>query len=114
MSLTGLYVCVARSVARRRREIGIRRALGAGRGAITRLVLIEGIRLTAAGSAIGAVLAMAADRWIRHVVSTGGSFDLGVVLALAIATVAATSLAACLVPAWRASSHDPGVTLRSR
>lgn len=113
MSLTGLYVCVASSVVRRRREIGIRSALGADRGAITRLVLAQGVQLTAAGIAIGLPLATGAHRWAWRVVSVGRSLDVRA-LVLAAAMVAAASLTACFVPAWRASRPDPAVTLRRR
>ena len=113
LSLTGLYVCVASSVVRRRREIGIRSALGAGRGAITRLVVAQGARLTAAGVAIGLLLAVAAHQWTWRVASVGRSLDLRA-LVLAGAMVAAASLTACFVPAWRASRSDPAVTLRRR
>ncbi len=110
MSLTGLYVCAAHSVARRRREIGIRGALGATRESITYLVMKRSVRLTATGVAGGVVLAAAASRWAAQVAS-GGVLQIQA-LALASAVIAVTSLTACFVPAWRASRVDPAIPLR--
>ena len=113
MSLTGLYVCTANSVARRRREIGIRCALGATRGSITLLIMERSLRLTGMGIAIGVLLAAAASQWTARLVASGNALDARA-LALAGAVLTATSLTACLLPAWRASSLDPAVSLRSR
>jgi predicted permease len=111
LSLTGLYACIASSVRRRRREIGIRRALGASRWSVTRLVLIQGAKFTLAGISIGLVFAAMAQHWAGQIASQNGSMRLPA-LALTDVIVAATSLAACLIPAWRASGLDPAVALR--
>jgi hypothetical protein len=112
LSLAGLYACIAASVHRRRREIGIRRALGASRWSVTRLVLSQGVRLIFCGIAIGLLLAALAQT--QMAVQTGSRNGMIRFLAPALAgvVVAATSLAACLVPAWRAAREDPAVALR--
>jgi putative ABC transport system permease protein len=112
LSLAGLYACIAGSVHRRRREIGIRRALGASRWSVTRLVLSQGARLILSGVAIGLLLAALAQSQVApQIGSATGAIRL-LALALAGMVVTATSLAACLVPAWRASREDPAVALR--
>jgi len=112
LSLAGLYACVAHSVQRREREIGIRMALGAGRWRVTRLMIADGAQLTLIGIAIGSMLATAVERLIGQVLpeQRGGSHLPA--LALAGVLVALTSLAACLAPAWRASRLAPAVALR--
>jgi hypothetical protein len=112
LSLAGLYACIAGSVHRRRREIGIRLALGAGRRSITRLVLSQGVPLILSGIAIGLLLAALAQT--QMAAQTGSRNGMIRLLAPVLAgiIVAATSLAACLIPAWRASREDPAIALR--
>jgi len=111
LSLAGLYACTASAVNRRRREIGIRVALGASRWAVMRLVLRQGVKLATAGIAIGLFVAALAGHWISRIVSAEGSLHLPP-LAFAGSVVAITCLAACLVPAWHAASEDPAIALR--
>lgn len=112
MSLTGLYVCAAHSVARRRREIGIRCALGATRESITYLVMKRSLRLTATGVVSGAMLAAAACRWATQAAAAGVLQIQALVLASAV--IAVTSLTACFLPVWRASCVDPVIPLREQ
>jgi putative ABC transport system permease protein len=116
LALTGLYGSVASSVQRRRREIGIRSALGANRYAIVRLVLGKGAMLALAGTAAGSAAAFAASPWL---IQTGlkniadARTDSGAeALALAALLVMMASLAACLIPALQAARVDPAVALR--
>jgi hypothetical protein len=111
LSLAGLYACIASAVNRRRREIGIRMALGAGRLAVMRLVLAQGVRLSVTGIALGLILAALAEHWISRIVSAERSLRLPAEAA-AGAIVAAACLAACLVPAWRAAHEDSAIALR--
>jgi predicted permease len=110
LAVIGIYSTVASAVARRQREIGIRVALGALPGGVTRMVVGETFRTLAAGFAIGIPLALAAGRAARDLL-TSVLFELSpmdpFVLSgscLAILTVA--SLAA-YVPARRAARIDP-------
>jgi putative ABC transport system permease protein len=108
----GLFGITAYSVGRRRREIGIRMALGADPGSVIRLVLGRVCLVIAAGVVIGA----AASMWTTQLTASllfGLQPRDPVTLALAIATLSGTGLLAALPPAWDASQVDPSVALRS-
>jgi putative ABC transport system permease protein len=108
----GLFGVTAYSVSRRRREIGIRIALGAAPGSVIRLVLGHVCIVIAAGVVIGA----AASMWTTQLTASllyGLEPRDPVTLALAIATLSGTGLLAALPPAWEASHVDPAVALRS-
>jgi len=111
LALTGLYGSVAGAVQRRRREIGIRAALGANRFTIVKLVLNQGVKLALAGTAAGSAAALTAGPWLTKAVASEGANGVEV-LALASLIVIMASLAACLIPALRAASADPAVALR--
>jgi len=108
----GIYGVIAYSVRRRRREIGVRIALGAGRGAVLRLILRQGAGLTALGAALGLTGALGLGRVLRAVLFGVGSFDpltfLGAPLVLALVALLATYL-----PARAAARVDAIETLRS-
>src|SRR4029078_3608881 len=95
LALAGLYSSVASMLQRRRREIAIRRALGASVFGIVRLVVAPAIKVAVIGSAAGAA-ALAARPWLISVPHRGAAMVL-----IAVAFVMAASLAACFVPAWR-------------
>jgi putative ABC transport system permease protein len=108
----GLYGVIAYSVAQRTHEMGVRAALGATRADLMRLVVGEGLRVTLAGIALGAVGALAGGRFIASLlfgVSARDPLILGAV-ATVLVVVAAT---ASLIPAWRAGRADPSVALRA-
>jgi predicted permease len=111
MAAVGIYGVVSYSVAQRTRETGLRLALGAGMGDILALVCGEGLRRTAAGIAAGLVAALVAARSLRSLLFGVGAADpstyAGVILVLL-----AVTLAACLLPAWRAARVDPVRALR--
>ena len=113
LSITGLYGALSDVVARRGREIGIRAALGASAGRITRLILVEGIRPVMLGTIAGLVLVMGIQAVLRPMVfgllPTIDPVVLGVV-ALAFVAVA---LVACYVPARRAARLDPTEILKA-
>jgi predicted permease len=111
LGVMGIYGVMAYSVAQRTQEIGVRMALGATRPAVLMMIMTQGIRLTAAGVAIGALSAAGASRvltglWYDIQPTDGGSF------AVACVGVAATAIAACGLPAIAASLVDPVVALR--
>jgi len=111
MAAVGIYGVVSYAVARRTRETGLRIALGAGLGDILALVLGEGLRRTAAGIAVGLVAALLAARWLRSLLFGVGATD-PATYAGVVGLLLAVTLAACLLPAWRAARLDPVRALR--
>lgn len=112
LALIGIYGLTSYSVSRRRRELGVRMALGSDRLAVVGLVMGEGLLLAAAGTALGLLAAPGLERLL-------GSFLYGVtaldvrILAILGASVMAVALAACLLPAVRASRLEPTEALRA-
>jgi predicted permease len=112
LSLLGLYGMLARAVAQRGREIGIRLALGADPGGIVRLVLGQGSRVTAAGLIAGLALAAGLGQLLAGFLPGVSPRDpLAFAGAAAVAVVAA--LAAMWLPVRRALATDPAQALRS-
>ena len=111
LAIVGIYGVLAFSVTQRRNEIGIRMALGAGRGDVLRLVVGHGLRLTAVGVIVGLAGAWALTRFLTSFLFGVRPTDLAtyVVVSLALALV---SLLACYIPARRATKVDPMVALR--
>jgi predicted permease len=111
LAVVGVYGVVSYSVAQRTREIGIRVALGAGRGQIRAMVLRQGLRATAIGIGIGLAGAAAVTRALGALLFGVSPMD-PVTIGLVTLLLAATALVACLVPARRATRVDPLVALR--
>ena len=111
LSAVGLFGLTASLVARRRREMGVRLALGAVPGDLSRLVLRESLMLAVWGSALGVGLAFWLGRLIESRLYGVGAFDV-VSLVAAIAVLAAVGLLAAWVPSRRAARVDPAVVLR--
>jgi len=107
----GLYGVIAYSVSQRTREIGIRMALGARRGSVYRLVMLQSGWLTFAGLAIGLVCSMGASIVIRNLLFGVQPWD-PVTLASVAMLLALVSMAASFVPAHRAASVNPTDALR--
>jgi predicted permease len=101
LAAIGLYGVIAYVVVQRRREFGVRLALGATSREIGRLVLAEGLRLTALGGAFGLVGALAAGQLLRGLLVGVSPFD-AFALAAPLPLVGLVALAACLWPARRA------------
>ena len=112
LAALGLYGVVARLVAQRTPEIGIRMALGARGSDVTWLVLGSGLRLIAYGAALGLVgsiaLYVVMSRWAQV-----PSIDLPAVLAVITAILLVVGVIACWLPARRAARVDPLVALRA-
>jgi hypothetical protein len=108
----GVYGVVAYTVRRRERELGIRAALGAGRGSLHALVLRQGLRYAIASIVVGLPAALAVGRLMRGLLYGVQPYDAVTVAALCAAVVATTLLAAT-VPAVRAGRVDPATVLRT-
>jgi putative ABC transport system permease protein len=111
MTAIGLYGVTSQAVAGRRREFGIRVALGAGRIDIYRLVLRRGLRLVAIGVAIGVAGVFGLGRLLGNQLYETAPTD-PVTLGLAAAVLLAAALAAHVVPLRRATGIQPTMTLR--
>jgi putative ABC transport system permease protein len=107
----GVYGVVAFGVARRRREIGIRMALGASRGSVVRLMLGESAGYAAAGLAAGVGLALASSRVMKGLLFEVPATDGPTYAALGIAVAALVAMASYW-PARRAASVNPAESLR--
>ena len=111
IAAVGVYGVVSYSVGGRTREIGLRMALGATRGAVTRLVMRETFLLVGIGLAAGLTLCIFATRAIRTLLFATAPTD-PVTYGVVIAVLTATGLLASCVPLRRALSVDPNVALR--
>jgi predicted permease len=108
---TGLYGVMAYNVARRRREIGIRIALGAQRGNVIGMVLKESVPVVLIGVAIGLATALTTTRFISSLLFGLAPNDPVTVTGAAILLIGAATLA-CYIPARRATKVDPLQALR--
>jgi putative ABC transport system permease protein len=117
LASVGLAGVTAYTVARRRREIGIRMAIGARRSDVMRLVMKEGLTLVAIGAALGLLGARAGIRAMGGLVAeisrtAGSSVSDPVLLAGAPLLLASVALCACYLPARQSSRIDPVEALR--
>ena len=110
LAVVGIYGVVAQLVAARRQEFGVRAALGASPRALVRISLLDGLRQTAAGLAIGAVVALLLTRLMRGMLYGVTTSD-PVTFALALVITGAVAMAASYLPARRAGRVDPASTL---
>jgi putative ABC transport system permease protein len=111
LATLGIYSVIASSVALRRREIGIRFALGATPVQVMRLAVRDGVVLAAIGTALGIGAALLATRLLRALLFGVVPWD-PVTFAMTVAVMAAAALAAAIRPAHRAAQVDPMVVLR--
>ena len=111
LASVGIYSVLSYLVRGRRREIGIRTALGAATGDVLRLVLIEGLKPTLVGIALGAAGALAVARLLEQLVYGVKASD-PLTLGVVAVTLLLVSIAASLLPAWRAARLDPVTVLR--
>jgi ABC-type antimicrobial peptide transport system permease subunit len=93
-------------------EMGIRIALGAQRSEVVRVVLTDGLKPVLFGSAAGLAGAVVAGSLIRSMLYGASPYD-PLVIATMIACLLTTAIAACVIPAWRASRLDPMQALRT-
>lgn len=111
LASVGLFGVLSYIVAQRTPEIGVRLALGAQRGELLLLTLVDGLKPPGAGLVLGLLGAMAAARMIRSLLYGVQPLDASVFVAVAISLLAVATTA-CLLPAWRASRVDPITALR--
>lgn len=111
VAMLGIFGVMSQQVARRRRELGLRGALGATRWRLRRMVLGRALALAGAGAATGLVAAVLLHRWLETLLYGVGAADPVTYGATAAALIAAGLLAAA-VPAWRASAIPPARALR--
>ena len=111
LAAIGLYGLMAYSVARRRNEIGVRIALGAGRSRIVRMVLGDVGRIVTIGVVIGLALSFSARKLVVGFLY-GIAADDSRTLVGSAALLGAIALVAVALPAWRAASLDPVAALR--
>ena len=112
LAAIGIYGVMAYVVSQRTGEIGVRMALGATSREVFRLILGDGLRLTAVGVVLGIAGSFAVGRWLKSLLFGVGSWDFTTLLATAGLLLAVAALA-CLVPARRAMRVDPMVALRA-
>jgi putative ABC transport system permease protein len=111
IAAVGIYGVMSFAVTQRTREIGTRMALGSTPAQVFKLVIGDGLRLTAIGVVVGLVVGIIAARYLASLLFQIGAID---PLALSIVTVLLVAVAslACYIPARRATRVDPTIALR--
>jgi predicted permease len=111
LAAAGIYGLLAYLVRQRRKELSIRVALGASRGQLWRMVLVDGLRMAAIGAACCLVLIPLGGTLLQTFLYNVKSFDL-ITVAGAPAALIVAALLASLGPAWSAMRSDPSLALR--
>ncbi len=111
LAAVGIYGAMAHFVRRRRRELGIRMALGANRRDVVRMIVGHGLRLSAGGLTVGMVAALFLSRALRGFLYGVEPHDPATLIAVAV-TLVLVSVVAALVPALRATRVDPVLALK--
>ena len=112
LSAVGLYAVMAYAVSRRTHEIGVRMAVGAGRGTVWWLILRRGLAQLAVGMPIGLAGAVLLGAALQRMLVDMTPADPTTLISV-LAVLAAVALLACIVPAVRAMRVDPVVALRT-
>ena len=111
LAAIGTYGVLSYMVAERRREIGIRMALGADQGSVLAQMMKQGLTLTTIGIVVGLAGAFALNRLIASLLFGVQPTDHETIVAV-VATITLVAAVACWFPAWRASRVDPNIVLR--
>lgn len=111
LAAAGIYGVASYSVSRRTREIGLRVALGAQRADVLRMILRQGMTLTAMGTVVGVAGALAVTRVLASLLYGVAATDPAIFVSAPL-VLAAVGFAACYIPARRAAKVDPIVALR--
>ncbi|MBQ90754.1 MAG: hypothetical protein CL441_04930 [Acidimicrobiaceae bacterium] len=112
LAAIGVYGLMAYSVEQRTQELGIRLALGAETGAVSKMVVLQGMKLVAVGVVIGVASASGLTRLIASLLFGIDAWDPAAFIAVPL-VLAAVALAAVMIPARRASQVDPLLALRA-
>jgi putative ABC transport system permease protein len=112
LGLVGIYGVISCVVSQRTREIGVRMALGASRATVRRMVVRQGLALSAAGVGFGLVAAAPLSRLMRSLLFGVRPIDPLTYIAVGLCLIAVAMLAS-LIPAVRAAVVDPGLALRN-
>jgi putative ABC transport system permease protein len=112
LAAVGTYGVLSYMVTERRREIGVRMALGAPRSSVIGLVMRQGLQATVVGVIVGVGGAFAANRMIASLLFGVQPSD-AATMAGVIATISTVAAVACWLPGWRASRLDPNAVLRA-
>ena len=112
LAAVGIYGVMTFSVAQRNHEVGIRMALGAGRGQVLGLIINEGMKSALIGLAIGLPGVYFVGRTMKNLLYEVATVDVGALVAV-IAVLLGAALLACYLPARRATKIDPLAALRS-
>ena len=110
LGMVGLYSILSSSVAERTRELGVRIALGAQPERVRRMVVMQGMRVVAVGLVVGVVVVLFGARALDSLLYGVRSLDAVTLLATALLMLL-VGMAACWIPAYRASAVDPARTL---
>ena len=111
LAVVGVYGVLSYAMTRRRRELAVRMALGARPGEVKRLVIGSGLRLAAAGVAVGLVAAAMGSRVLSALLYEVSPNDPATLLAVGL-TLLGAAAAASWLPAWRATRVSPAEVLR--
>jgi macrolide transport system ATP-binding/permease protein len=111
LATIGLYAVMSYTVSQSSRELGLRMALGAGASNLLRQVMSRGLTLTAAGITLGAAAALASTRLLGNLLYKVSPRD-PLVFGSALVVMTVAAIAACFLPAWRATRTDPARILR--
>jgi putative ABC transport system permease protein len=112
LAAIGTYGVLASMVAERRRDIGIRLALGANRGRLLGQVMTQGLVLAGTGIVVGLAGALGLGRLLRSLLFDVQPADV-ITLAVVIPSIVTVAALASWMPAWRASRLDPNVVLKA-
>ena len=113
LAAIGIYGLIAYSVSQRTQEIGIRLALGAKASDISRMILIEGLKVAAVGSAIGFMMALPLPKVFNSIFQGLVLFGAPAIYPIVLAMMLSVVFCATLGPARRATRVDPTVALRN-